>query len=104
MIGTIDGSHIPIKAPRDCPENYINRLKIYMSSTYYKLAVIMNGSSPPVTVSGLEVLMTLECYEIKIFFYYASNKHYDFFPKNSHLLGDAAYISEKLLRLPVLGN
>ena len=25
VIGAIDGSHIPIKAPRECPENYINR-------------------------------------------------------------------------------
>ena len=25
VIGAIDGPHIPIKAPRECPENYINR-------------------------------------------------------------------------------
>lgn len=25
MRGAIDGSHIPIKAPEECPENYINR-------------------------------------------------------------------------------
>ena len=25
VIGAIDGSHIPIKAPVLCPENYINR-------------------------------------------------------------------------------
>ena len=23
--GAIDGSHIPVKAPQECPENYINR-------------------------------------------------------------------------------
>lgn len=35
--------------------------------SYYKLAVIMKCSSPTVTVAGLEVFMTLECYEIQTF-------------------------------------
>ena len=31
--GAIDGSHIPVKAPQECPENYINRKKIFTQST-----------------------------------------------------------------------
>lgn len=29
VIGAIDGSHIPIKAPQICPENYVNRKGFY---------------------------------------------------------------------------
>lgn len=48
--------------------------------SYYKLAVIMKCSSPTVSVAGLKVFITLECYEIQTFFYSASKRYDYFFP------------------------
>ena len=102
VIGAIDGSHIPIKAPREYSENYISRKdfhSIILQACCDHEMFFTNcycGWSGSVHDSG--VLWNSDTFDS------ASNRHDDFFPKNSHLLGDAAYPLKTWIMTPYKDN
>ena len=92
--GAIDGSHIPVKAPQECPENYINR---------------QNFHSVNLTAICDDEMRFLDCYagwpgsvhDSRVFknsdFYKTVN---DKFQDDSYLLGDSTYTLETWMKTP----
>ena len=101
MIGAIDGSHIPIKAPRECPEN-INRKDFHsillQACCDHEMFFTNCYCGWPGSVHDSRVLRNSDI------FYSASNRHDDFFPNNSHLLGDTAYPLQTWIMTPYKDN
>ena len=102
VIGAIDGSHIPIRAPRECPENYINRKDFHsivlQACCDHEMFFTNCYCGWPGSVHDSRVLRNSDI------FYSASNRHDDFFPNNSHLLGDAAYPLQTWIMTPYKDN
>lgn len=102
VIGAIDGSHIPIKAPRECPENYINRKDFHsivlQACCDHEMFFTNCYCGWPGSVHDSRVLRNSDIFDS------ASNRHDDFFPKNSHLLGDAAYPLKTWIMTPYKDN
>ncbi|XP_031788530.1 putative nuclease HARBI1 [Nasonia vitripennis] len=75
VIGAVDGTHIQIPAPRRDAQSYINRKSVHS----IQLQVICNDR--------------LEFIHMRVFRYSGVQQkcNAEFFPENSHLLGDSAY-------------
>lgn len=88
VIGAIDGSHIPIRAPKDHPENYINRKGFHsvvlQAACDPNMHIIDVFCGWPGSVHDSRVLKNSSLYWL------ATNTN-TMFPGNLHLLGDAAY-------------
>ena len=102
VIGAIDGSHISIKAPRECPENYINRKDFHsivlQACCDHEMFFTNCYCGWPGSVHDSRVLRNSDIFDS------ASNRHDNFFPKNSHLLGDAAYPLKTWIMTPYKNN
>ncbi|KAL9977854.1 hypothetical protein ACROYT_G015308 [Oculina patagonica] len=93
VIGAIDGSHIPIKAPTSCPENYINRKGFH--------SVVLQA------VSDHEMMFT-DCYvgwpgsvhDARVLNNSSLKSVAEKFEDDSFLLGDSAYPSKTWLMTP----
>ncbi|XP_055999441.1 putative nuclease HARBI1 [Ostrea edulis] len=102
VIGAIDDSHIPIKTPTYCPENYINRksfpsvvLQAVCDSKMHLLDVTCGW---PDSVHDSRILKNSSLYER------IQNDPEGTFPNNTHLLGDSAYSLEKWMMTPYRDN
>lgn len=102
MIGAIDGSHISIKALRECPENYIDRKDFHsivlQACCDHEIFFTNCYCGWPGSVHDSRVLRNSDI------FYSASNRHDNFFPKNSHMLDDAAYPLKTWIMTPYKDN
>ena len=102
VIGAIDGSHIPIKTPTLCPENYINRksfpsviLQAVCDSRMHLLDVTCGW---PGSVHDSRVFKNSELYQR------IQDDPEEIFPNSTHLLGDSAYGLEKWMMTPYRDN
>ena len=102
VMGAIDGTHIPIKAPKNNHEQYINRKGFFS----VQLQVICDPDlfitdvfcGYPGSVHDARVFRNSPiCPEVEV---NADN----YFPGNSHILGDAAYLLKRWLLTPFRDN
>ena len=102
VIGAIDGSHIPIKAPQICPENYINRKGFYSiilqavcddQMLFTDAYVGWPGSVHDARVfDNSDLLRGIE------------NNPDAYVQGNSHIIGDSAYGQSKFMMTPFRDN
>ncbi|XP_062599737.1 putative nuclease HARBI1 [Saccostrea cucullata] len=98
VIGAIDGSHIPIKTPTHCPENYVNR-KLFPSVILQtvcdsKMHLLDVNCGWPGSVHDSRVFKNSELHQR------IQNNPEEMLPYNSHLLGDSAYGLEMWMMTP----
>ena len=100
VIGAIDGSHIPIKAPEEYPENYVNRKGFHsvvlQGICDHEMRFVNCYTGWPGSVHDSRVLKNSD------FFLHMRNE--DKFPCNSYLLGDSAYPLETWMMTPYRDN
>ncbi|XP_066585553.1 putative nuclease HARBI1 [Prorops nasuta] len=102
IVGVIDGSHIPISAPTEYPNSYINRKGFH--------SILLQG------------ICDSEMKFIDICIGYCGSYHdarmwnnsyikqaideniFRFFPENTHLIGDSAYLLSTYLLIPKLNS
>jgi hypothetical protein len=98
VIGAIDGTHIPIRTPSDCAENYFNRKKypsiILQAVCDSKLNFTDVFCGWPGSVHDARVLKNSPLMER------VDQNLEDIFPANTHLLGDAAYALNSWMMVP----
>ncbi|XP_061194770.1 putative nuclease HARBI1 [Saccostrea echinata] len=98
VIGAIDGSHIPIKTPNHCPENYINRKSfpsvILQAVCDSKMHLLDVNCGWPGSVHDSRVFKNSELYQR------IQKDPEGMFPNNTHLLGDSAYGLEMWMMTP----
>ena len=86
--GAIDGSHIPIRAPQECPENYINRKNFHSVNLTaicdHEMCFLDCYAGWPGSVHDSRVFKNSDLYQT------VHNKFQD----DSYLLGDSAYTLE----------
>lgn len=89
VIGVVDGCHIPISAPKENPQSYVNRKGYYSINTMAICDSKMNFTYVYVACCGsLHDARVWDLSDISE----EINRHYDnFFPNETHILGDAAY-------------
>ena len=91
VVGAIDGTHTPIKAPYDNPNDYINRkqfhsIQLQIVTTYdYDLIITDAFCGFPGRVHDARVFRN------SALFVEASQNHDDYFPGNTHLVCNSAY-------------
>ena len=92
--GAIDGSHIPIKAPEECPENYINRKSFHSVNLTaicdHEMRFLDCYAGWPGSVHDSRVFKNSDFYQT------VDNKFQD----DSYLLGDSAYTLETWMMTP----
>ena len=92
--GAIDGSHIPIKAPEECPENYINRKHFHSVNLTaicdHEMRFLDCYAGWPGSVHDSRVFKNSDFYQT------VDNKFQD----GSYLLGDSAYTLETWMMTP----
>ncbi|XP_066600764.1 putative nuclease HARBI1 [Prorops nasuta] len=102
VIGSIDGSHIPISAPIDFPNSYVNRKGFYSMilqgicdhrMKFINVFAGYCGSVHDARVWELSDIKKLIDEDVNMYF-----------PQNTHLLGDSAYPLSKYLLTPYKDN
>ncbi len=101
-VGAIDGTHIQIKAPTQHSDSYINRKKVHS----IVLQAVCNDTMRftdcfagyPGSVHDARVLRNSPLYLD------AQHDYNRWFPKNTHLVGDAAYPLKKWIMVPYRDN
>ncbi|XP_036151266.1 putative nuclease HARBI1 [Monomorium pharaonis] len=99
VIGALDGTHIIIAAPKNDLQSYINRKGVYS----IQLQVVCNDR-----------LEFLHCYtglpgsvhDMRVFKYSGLQQKCsdEYFPQDTHLLGDSAYTLQKHIMVPYTDN
>lgn len=89
VIGAVDGTYVPIKAPHENPEVYINR-KCFHGITLQaiatpKLKFIDCFTGYPSSVSDIRIFRNSDIYREII------NNRMNYFQQNEHIIGDKAY-------------
>ena len=102
VIGAIDGTHIPIKAPKQNLEHYINRKGFFSVQLQVicdpDLFIIYVFCGYPCSVHDARVFRnSLICREVEV-------NPDNCFPGNSHILGDAAYPLKRWVLTPFRDN
>lgn len=97
VLGAVDGSHIPIRSPTEHQKNYINRkgfhsiiLHAVCDAKTHFLDVYCGW---PGSVHDARVLKNSSLYAL-------ANSADNFFPGNTHILGDSAYPLQDWLLTP----
>lgn len=102
VLGAIDGCHIPISAPRFCPENYINRKRWHSVNLQavcsHDLKFIDCYAGWSGSVHDARVLKN------SALFIDASADPNQLFPGDRHILGDSAYPLADWLLTPYRDN
>ena len=98
MSGTIDGIHVPIKAPSENQDEYINRKR------FHSIVLQVVGDSDLIITNAFYGYPG-RTHDAKILrnsplFDEISNNRDFYFPGNSHLLGDSAYPLLQWLLMP----
>ena len=101
VIGAIDGSHIAIKAPQECPENYVNRKGFYsvvlQGISDHEMRFIDCYTGWPGSVHDARVLKNSD-------FFAGVKNGIKFTNNNGYILGDCAYPLETWLMTPFKDN
>lgn len=101
-IGAIDGTHVPIKAPNDHGEAYVNRKKthsiVLQAVCNHEMKFIDCFAGYPGSVHDARILRNSPL------FLDAQSNYSTWFPNNSHLVGDAAYPLKKWIMVPYRDN
>ena len=101
VIGAIDGSHIAIKAPQECPENYVNRKGFYsvvlQGISDHEMRFIDCYTGWPGSVHDARVLKNSD-------FFAGVKNGIKFTNNNCYILGDCAYPLETWLMTPFKDN
>ena len=98
VIGAVDGGHIPVKAPEDCPENYVNRKNFHSVNLTaicdHEMRFLDCYAGWPGSVHDSRVFKNSDFYQT------VGNKFQD----DSYLLGDSAYTLETWMIVPFRDN
>ncbi|XP_014675273.1 PREDICTED: putative nuclease HARBI1 [Priapulus caudatus] len=104
VLGALDGTHIPIKSPKQDSEAYVNRRKFHSINVSaicnHEMLFTYVYSGWPGSTHDSRVFknstLAIQCEN--------DNKRRVFFPENSHLLGDSAYELTDMLLTPFKDN
>ena len=102
VIGAIDGSHIPIRTPRFCPENYINRKGWH--SVNLQAVCDCNLKFIDCYVGWPGSVHDARVFKNSVSFAEASQDLNHHFPGNRHILGDSAIPLKEWLLTPYRDN